>query len=92
MHTSAETCVRAVYCSVEKQREFKAKSEALLPVKITGFRMKRNSWSNEDEIHMNKRTKLEEPSEQETNFDFKVPNPENEHPSSLTPITTIGED
>ena len=42
---------RAVCFSAEKHNEFKARSEAACAVKLTKFRLKRNTWSNEDEIH-----------------------------------------
>ncbi|CAB3982199.1 Hypothetical predicted protein [Paramuricea clavata] len=80
---------RAVCFSAEKHKEFKARSEAACAVKLTKFRLKQNTWSNEDEIHLTKRTKLEEPKEEETNFDFKVADPTNEDCFPLTAIETI---
>ena len=80
---------RAVYFSAEKHNQFKVRWEASSPVKLTKFRLKCNSWSSEDEIHLNKRSKVEEPKDEETTFDFKVADSVNEDTFPLTPIETI---
>ena len=79
---------RAVCFSAEKHNQFKARLEASSPVKLIKFWLKRNSWSSEDEIHLNKHSKVEEPKDEETTFDF-VADPVNEDTFPLTPIETI---
>jgi hypothetical protein len=58
--------------SPEKLVLCKAKFESSSPVKLTKFQLKRNTNNNEDEIFINKRLKLEDPSDPEIDFDFKV--------------------
>jgi len=53
-------------------------------VKISNYNLKRNARTNDFEIHINKRTKLDEPTASEVNFDFKpAPQPQ------LTPVKEI---
>ena len=80
---------RAVCFSAEKHNEFKARWEASSAVKLTNFRLKQHLWSSEDEIHLNKRSKVEEPKNEETTFDFKVLDPVNEDTFPVTAIETI---
>ena len=56
---------RTVCFSPEKHGKCKANFESSSPVKITKFQIKRNNGTKEDEIHMNKRTRLEDPEEEE---------------------------
>ena len=86
---TADKTYQAVCFSAEKHKEFKARTEATTPVKLSKFPMKRNTRSNEDEIYLTKRSKLEEPKEEETNFDFKVDDPTNEDSFPLCSIETI---
>lgn len=54
--------------SPEKHLKCKANFESSSPVKISKFLIK---MTDEDEIHINKRTKLEDPADQEILFDIK---------------------
>ena len=63
---------RTVCFSPEKHVLCEAKFESSSPVKLTKFQLKRNINNNEDEIFINKRSKLEDPSDPEIDFDFKV--------------------
>lgn len=76
--------IRTVCFSPEKHRHFKQKLESSSPVKISNYNLKRNARTNDFEIHINKRTKLDEPTASEVNFDFKpAPQPQ------LTPVKEI---
>ena len=46
--------------------------ESSSPVKLTKFQVKRNTNNKEDEIFINKRSRLEDPSDPEIDFNFKV--------------------
>ena len=48
----------------------KTQYESSSPIKISNYQLKRNSYSNQDEVHLNKRTKVEIPSQSEINFDI----------------------
>jgi hypothetical protein len=61
---------RAVCFSAEKHIEFKSRFESSSPVKLNKFQLKRNARTTDDEIHLTKRTKVEDAKEEETNFDL----------------------
>ena len=61
---------RAVCFSSEKHHKCKAITELYLPVKITNYQIKRNNCT-EDKIHINKRSRLEDPNTTEVSFDVK---------------------
>ena len=61
---------RTVCFSPEKHKVFKAKYESSSPIKLTKHQLKQNSRTNEDEVHVTKRTKVEDPNEKETDFDY----------------------
>ena len=46
------------------------KYEATSSVKISNYVSERNNWTVEDEVHINKRTKIEEPTDHKTDFDI----------------------
>lgn len=67
--------IKTVHFSPEKHCHFKQK------LKISNYNLKRNARTNDFEIHINKRTKIAEPTASEVNFDFKpAPQPQ------LTPV------
>lgn len=66
-----EDTYRTVCFSPEKHALCKAKFESSSPIKLTKFQLKRNLANTEDEILINKRTKLDDPTDKEVDFDFK---------------------
>lgn len=69
--------IKTVHFSPEKHCHFKQKLESSSPVKISNYNLKRNARTNDFEIHINKRTKIAEPTASEVNFDFKpAPQPQ----------------
>ena len=66
-----EGSYRSVCFSAEKHPQLLSKYESSSPVKLTRFQVKKNCRTNEDEIHINKRCKIEDPLESEVNFDMK---------------------
>ena len=62
---------RTVCFSPEKHSKCKSNYESSSPVKISKYQIKRNRITDEDEVHMNKRTKLEDPKDNEVSFDIK---------------------
>ena len=69
MQTESRT-VRTVCFSPEKHETFKRSFEASSPVKLSQFQLKPNRRTNEEEIIVNKRTKLDNPSNHEISFDI----------------------
>ena len=67
---------RTMCFSPEKHGKCKANFESSSPVKITKFQIKRNNGTKEDEIHMNTRTRLEDP-EEKVVFDIQKQQNEN---------------
>ena len=63
--------LRSVCFSAEKYADFKKIYESSSPVKLTNYTFKRNERSNADEVHINKRTKLHDPQQEEVTFDIK---------------------
>lgn len=62
--------MRAVRFSPDKHSAMKSKLESSSPVKISNCDIKRNSYIDQDEIHINKRTKLSDPNKSEFIFNF----------------------
>ena len=62
--------VRTVCFPPEKHGKFKRSFEASSPVKLSQFQLKPNRRTNEEEIIVNKRTKLDNPFEHEITFDI----------------------
>ena len=69
MHTESRT-VRTVCFSPEKYETFKRSFEASSPVKLSQFQLKPSRRTNEEEIIVNKRTKLDNPPEHEIFFNI----------------------
>ena len=87
LQTETET-YRTVCFSPEKHRHFKSNYESSSPVKITNYNLKRNASTDCVEIHINKSTKLEDPTAGEINFDLQKPVQPAE-PIAITDIQTI---
>ena len=62
---------RAVCFSAEKHQTFKRKYESSSPLKLTKFQLKTNQRNNEQEIHINKKSKIMDPQEDEASFDYR---------------------
>lgn len=65
-----EKTIRAVCFPPEKMKPMKANWEASSPVKISNFSIKRIRFTHDDEMHINKRTKLSEADVSEVDFNF----------------------
>ncbi|XP_028417728.1 uncharacterized protein LOC114542249 isoform X2 [Dendronephthya gigantea] len=77
---------RTVCFSPEKHSKCKSKSESSSPLKLSKYQVKRNTFTNEDEIFINKRTKLDEPREDEINFDIQFPSKSSESATGLAAV------
>ena len=62
--------MRAVCFSPDKHSHMKSKLESSSPLKISNYHVKRNRYTDQDEVHINKRTKLSDPNKSEITFDF----------------------
>ena len=62
---------RAVCFSPEKHQQCKTTSESSSPIKLTKYQLKRNTFTDQDEIHINKRSRLFEPASHEIGFDIQ---------------------
>ncbi len=60
--------LRAVCFAPEKKKEMQAKCESSSPVKITNCRIRKNPYTQLNELQINKRTKISEPSPDEVTF------------------------
>ncbi len=60
--------LRAVCFAPEKKKEMQAKCELSSPVKITNCRIRKNPYTQLNELQINKRTKISEPSPDEVTF------------------------
>ncbi|CAB4011485.1 Hypothetical predicted protein [Paramuricea clavata] len=72
LQTKGQT-FRAVCFSPEKHNKCKAITESSLPIKLIHYQIKRNNWTHDDEIHINKRSRLEDPDSGEVSFDIREP-------------------
>lgn len=68
--------MRAVCFSPEKRPTMKSRVESSSPVKISNYQIRKNKFTDEDEVHINKRTKLENPSRNEITFECETPEEE----------------
>ena len=81
---------RTVCFSPEKHSGCKSKYESLSPIKLTRFQLKRNQFSNQNEIMINKRSKIEDPPENEIDFDIESVKPaEQQYTSAITDVASI---
>ena len=62
---------RAVCFSPEKHSVLKRKLESSSPVKINRFQLKKNLKTEKEELILNKRTRIEDPDENEMDFDVQ---------------------
>ena len=60
--------LRGVCFAPEKRKEIQAKCESTSPVKITNCRIRKNPYTLQHEVQINKRTKISDPSPQEVTF------------------------
>lgn len=79
---------KSVCFSTEKHKQYKSKLESSSPMKLTNFNLKRNHTTNQLEVHINKRTKLEQPQTDEVDFDYHQSQP-TEPDCPLTDIASI---
>ena len=80
---------RSVCFSPEKHSGLSSNYESSSPVKISKFQLKRNQRSNDDEIHINKRTKLENPQESEVTFDIQKVELEEKCKPGITAVSDV---
>ena len=69
---------RTVCFSPEKHPNFKSKFKSSSPIKLTRFQLKRNQRNNDDEIMINKRSRVEDPTDSEVDFDIQRLRPVND--------------
>ena len=62
---------RAVCFSPEKHQQCKARSDLSSPIKLTKYQLKRNAFTDQHEVHINKRSRLFEPASHKINFDIQ---------------------
>lgn len=68
----------------------KSKLESSSPMKISNYHIKPNRYTDQDEVHMNKRIKLSDPDKNEITFDFtKITEEEKEDTESTDSIQEI---
>ena len=84
-----EKTFRAVCFSPEKHLKCKAVAESSSPVKIYNYQLKRNSRTQQEEIHMGKRSKLLDPDTEEVMFDFVAHNSEEASQSHKPGLSSI---
>ena len=80
---------RSVCFSPEKHSSLSSNYESSSPVKISKFQLKRNKRSNDDEIHINKRSKFEEPQESEVTFDIEKVQSEEKCKPGITAVSDV---
>ena len=80
---------RSVCFSPEKHSGLSLNYESSSPVKISKFQLKRNQRSNDDESHINKRTKLENPQESEVTFDIQKVELEEKCKPGITAVSDV---
>ena len=84
-----QTTYRTVCFSPEKHRDFLTRYESSSPVKLTKYQMKRNARTNQDEVHINKRSKVDDAQESEVSFDIKVLKHEQKCKPGISDITDV---
>ena len=62
--------LRGVCFAPEKKKEMQTMCESSSPVKITNCCIRKNPFSQKNELQINKRTKISEPSPEEITFDI----------------------
>lgn len=84
-----EKTYRTVCFSPEKHHQCNARFESSSPVKVSKYQLKRNTWTTEDEIHINKRTRLEEPETTDVLFDIQDQPCDEDVKPGLTEVTSV---
>ena len=77
--------------SPDKRKEINAKCESSSPVKITNCCIKRNAFTQEDELHINKRSKVMDQGPKELDFDICSVKEGSEH-TNEQPISVTQKD
>lgn len=80
---------RSVCFSPEKHCGFSSKYESSSPVKTSKFQLKRNERPNQDEIRINKRSKLDDPQESEVTFNIKKVESEEKCKLGITAVSDV---
>ena len=62
----------------------KCKLESLSPIKISNYNIKCNRYTDQDKLHISKRTKLSDPNKSEVTFDFTEITKEEEEDAEST--------
>ncbi|KAK3735183.1 hypothetical protein QZH41_000469 [Actinostola sp. cb2023] len=83
-----DKAIRGVCFSPDKIKVMKSTYEKSPPIKITNYRIKRNQYTLEDELHLNKRTRLSDPDEKEVNFNL-VEQPNEEDTATFATVSDI---
>jgi hypothetical protein len=84
------TTYRSVCFSPEKPQKILAKYESS-PLKISKFQLKSNNRTNQYEVHINKRTKMEDPLDSEVLFDIKEIESEDKCKPGITTVSEVME-
>ena len=79
--------MRAICFSPEKMKPLKSRCEALSPIKVCNYSIKRNHYSQEDEMHINKRTRLSDPEASQVDFNIV----EKKVEEDLTTLATVSD-
>lgn len=81
---------RTVCFSPEKHANCKSKFESSSPIKLTRFQIKRNQRNNEDEIMINKRSRIDDATDNEVDFDIQTLRPvENQYTSTIIDVASV---
>ena len=68
--------LRGIYFSSDKMKPMKSRFKSLSPVKLNSYAVKKKRYTDEDDIHINKRTKISDPIASELDFDIKPLKPD----------------
>lgn len=79
--------LRGICFSPDETKPMKSKYESSSPLKLTTYTIKRNKYTDEDEVHINKRTKISDPAASELDFDIKALKPDKD----LSTLTTVND-
>ena len=84
-----DTTYRSVCFSPEKHTQFLTRYESSSPVKLSKFQLKRNTRTNEDKVHINKRSKVDDTEESDVSFDIKVLRPTEKCKPGITTVCDV---
>lgn len=66
-----DTTLRGISFSPVKMKFMKSRYESSSPIKLSSYAIKRNRYTDEEEVHINKRTKITDPAGTELDFNIK---------------------